>query len=78
MIIFLSQNFSRMYIAAALLEDLINYEEIQQPILMGLVGMLKAAEDSPTGPASSTTAAVSKPLLGKLQPVMVARWRTLH
>ena len=49
-----------MFTAAALLEDLINYEEIQQPILMGLVGMLKAPEDSASGPP------VSRPLMGKV------------
>ena len=53
-----------MCTAAALLEDLINYEEIQQPILMGLVGMLKAAGDGSPGPGSATTAPVPKPLVG--------------
>ena len=53
------------FLAAALLEDLIGYEEIQQPILMGLVGMLKATEDGPTGTAPSATS-VPNPLLGTL------------
>ena len=51
-------------LAAALLGDLIGYEEIQQPILMGLVGMLKATEDGPPGTAPSATSAPN-PLLGK-------------
>ena len=55
-----------IFTAAALLEDLINYEEIQQPILMGLVGMLKAPEDSASGPSSTTTVPVPRPLIGKL------------
>lgn len=50
-------------LAAALLDDLIGYEEIQQPILMGLVGMLKATEDSAPGTAPSATS-VPNPLLG--------------
>ena len=54
-----------MFAAAALLEDLINYEEIQQPILMGLVGMLKAAEDGVPGPGSASAVPLPKPLIGK-------------
>lgn len=54
-----------MFTAAALLEDLINYEEIQQPILMGLVGMLKVPDDSASGPGSTTTVPVSRPVIGK-------------
>ena len=49
--------------AAALLEDLIGYEEIQQPILMGLVGMLKATEGGSPGTAPSATS-VPNTLLG--------------
>ena len=55
--------FSTLSVAAALLEDLIGYEEIQQPILMGLVGMLKATEDGPPGTAPSASS-VPNPLLG--------------
>ena len=45
-----------LHIAALLLEDLIGYEEIQQPILMGLVGMLKASDD---GLSTTATAGVN-------------------
>ena len=55
--------FSTLSVAAALLEDLIGYEEIQQPILMGLVGMLKATEDRPPGTVPSASS-VPNPLLG--------------
>lgn len=33
-----------------------NYEDVQQPILMGLVGMLKATEDGPQAVGTSTAA----------------------
>ena len=56
--------------AAALLENLIGYEEIQQPILMGLVGMLKATEDGPPGIAPSATS-IPKPLLGNRTTVLL-------
>ena len=45
-----------LHVAALLLEDLIGYEEIQQPILMGLVGMLKASDD---GLSTTATAGVN-------------------
>ena len=65
-----SQFVSILSVAAALLEDLIGYEEIQQPILMGLVGMLKATEDGPLGTAPSATS-VPNPLLGRYTPIIV-------
>ena len=61
---------SVLSVAAALLEDLIGYEEIQQPILMGLVGMLKATEDGPPGTAPSATS-VPNPLLGTYTLIIV-------
>lgn len=46
------------------MEDLIGYEDVQQPILMGLVGMLKANDDGSSS-SGNETSSIHKPLQGK-------------